>query len=106
MIDWIRRSVLLCFILLFINIGFSQDSTFIKSMYAGSYIIVPKNKTWQIEKAFINGNDAYNIKISTSSFKNKYLEGDTIRLPYYVAEMELLSSNSTKSYKLYIKETK
>jgi hypothetical protein len=68
--------------------------------------VVPKNKTWEIKRAYISGDDAYNIKISTSCFKNTYSAGDTIRIPFYVAEMELLSGNSIKTYQLYIKETK
>ena len=42
----------------------AQDSTFYKSAYAGGYIIVSQDESWEIDRAFVNDGDAYSIKIS------------------------------------------
>ena len=83
---------------------FCQDSTFVKVFYAGSSIKVPAERTWKIEKAYITSGDGYNIQISLSNFKSNYAGEESVSFPYYIAEMELLSSGSMVSYLLYIKQ--
>lgn len=82
----------------------AQDSTFYKSAYAGGYIIVPQDESWEIDRAFVNGGDAYSIKISMSNFDSNYNAGDTIHIPYYIAEMELLSNKQMVQYQFYFKQ--
>jgi hypothetical protein len=85
---------------------FAQDSTFVKSFTAGSSVKVPIGKTWCIEKAFISNGDGYQIKIAPSNFKAYYQADDRINLPYYIAEMELLTDRSMLYYLVTFKESK
>ena len=97
-----------CFII-FCLIGLNaaaQDSTYYKSAYAGGYLIVPQDESWEIDRAFVNDGDAYSIKISNSNFDTIYQAGDTIRAPYYIAEMELLSNKEMVQYQFYFKKQK
>lgn len=83
-------------------VGLCQDSTsFIKYAYAGSHLVVPSNEHWQFQRAFINGGDSYSIQINKNNFSDHYSAGDTIRLPYYIAEMELLTNKDLVQYQLY-----
>jgi hypothetical protein len=66
---------------------------------------VPKDKTWVIEKAFINAGDGYNVKINNANFKTLYNQKETLVVPSYIAEMELLDDKKTIWYQLYIKQT-
>lgn len=85
---------------------YSQDTTAVfKSGYAGGYLVVPQDQSWNLDRVFVNDGEAYNIQISNSNFEKNYLPGDTIRLPYYVAEMELLSKQSMVNYQLYFRST-
>lgn len=86
------------------NCSYSQDTTFVKKVLAGSSLKVPKNKTWQIEKAYINAGDEYNIKTNTNTFKTLYKNEDTIQIPSYVVEIELLENKSMLWFILYIKQ--
>ncbi len=95
--------ILLCIICLQFKKSVGQiNTTIVKRAYAGSYLCVPNGYVWEIEKAFINGGD-YNFKVNNSNFKNIYKSGDTIRFPYYISEMELLSEKSMVQYELYFK---
>jgi hypothetical protein len=85
---------------------FSQDSTFVKSFTAGSSVKVPMGKTWSIEKAFISNGDGYQIKIAKTNFKEQYKSAEQIVIPYYIAEMELLTDRSMLFYLVTIKESK
>lgn len=82
----------------------SQDTSFVKVYYAGSAAIVPAGKIWQVEKVFVSSGDGFNIKINNDTFKGDFIGGSKIQIPYYIAEMELLSSGSMVSYLLYIKQ--
>lgn len=82
----------------------SQDTSFVKIYYAGSYAQVPEGKMWQFEKVFISNGDGYNIKISNQVFEGEFVGGAKIQIPYYIAEMELLSSGSMMSYTVYINQ--
>lgn len=84
--------------------AFGQDSTFYKSAYAGSHMIVPENENWQLDRVFINGGDAYSIQVANTNFNKTYHAGDTIRAPYYIAEMELLSNKEMVQYQFYFKK--
>lgn len=84
--------------------AFGQDSTFYKSTYAGSHMIVPENETWEVDRVFVNGGDAYSIQVANTNFNETYHAGDTIRAPYYIAEMELLSSKEMVQYQFYFKK--
>ncbi len=102
-------TVLRCslFVLLFASnslLGFAQDSTYYISAYAGGHIIVPEDETWVIDRAFVNDGDAYSIQISNSNFKPSYTSGDTIQLPYYSADMELLDDTDMVQYQLYYRK--
>lgn len=81
--------------------AFGQDSTFYKSSYAGSHMIVPENENWQLDRVFVNGGDAYSIQVANTNFNETYHAGDTIRAPYYIAEMELLSNKEMVQYQFY-----
>jgi hypothetical protein len=85
---------------------YAQDSTFVKTVYAGSKLEVPKGKAWVIEKAFINAGDGYNIKINNANFKPQYNEKEPLLVPSYIAEMELISDKNTIWFQLYIKQAK
>ena len=76
----------------------AQDSTFYKSAYAGSHMIVPENENWQLDRVFVNGGDACSIQVANTNFNETYHAGDTIRAPYYIAEMELLSNKEIVQY--------
>jgi hypothetical protein len=76
----------------------------LKIVYAGSYLVVPEGKTWNIDRAFISEGGMYNILIQKSTFRDAYHSGDTIRIPYYIAEMELLNNQSMVQFQLHIKE--
>jgi hypothetical protein len=82
----------------------SQDTSFVKIYYAGSYAQVPEGKMWQFEKVFISNGDGYNIKISNQVFEGEFVGGAKIQIPYYIAEMELLSSGSMMSYTVNINQ--
>ena len=84
---------------------FSQDSTFVKSFTAGSSVKVPIGKKWCIEKAFISNGDGYQIKIAKTNFKEEYKASEQIVIPYYIAEMELLTDRSMLFYLVTIKES-
>lgn len=81
-----------------------QDSTFYKSAYAGSHMIVPQNEKWKLDRVFVNGGDAYSIQVANTNFNETYHSGDTIRAPYYIAEMELLSNKEMVQYQFYFKQ--
>ena len=85
---------------------YAQDSTFVKTVFAGSKLEVPKGKTWFIEKAFINAGDGYNIKINNANFKPQYTQKEPLLVPSYTAEMELISDKNTIWFQLYIKQAK
>jgi len=84
----------------------SQDSTYYKSAYAGGYLIVPQGESWEIDRVFVNDGEAYSIKISNANFDSTYNAGDTIRTPYYIAEMELLTKRDLVQYQIYYKKQK
>jgi hypothetical protein len=99
------RSIILLIFLFMVEALIAQDSTFVRSFYQGAIIKVPEGKQWKIERAFISANDGYNIKISQGYFKEIYGPADNLIIPYYCAEMELLSDTSSIIYLLTIKES-
>jgi hypothetical protein len=98
------KNRILYIILFFQSLLFAQDSTFIKTAYAGSKVMVPKGKIWVVEKAFINAGDGYNVKINTAYFKEYYTSKDAFIVPSYVSEMEMLTTKNAIWYQLYIKQ--
>jgi hypothetical protein len=95
------------FFVLFLSVGariYAQDSTFVKTVYGGSRLNVPEGKIWHIDKVYISDGEDYAIKISSSHFKTTYKSKDTITLPYYIPEMEILTKKGTLLYKIYYKE--
>lgn len=94
----------LLFITLLSYSAIGQDSTFYKSAYAGSHMIVPENENWQLDRVFVNGGDAYSIQVANTNFNETYHAGDTIRAPYYIAELELLSKKDMVQYQFYFKK--
>ena len=76
-----------------------------KVVIAGSYLVVPCGKCWKIDKLFISTDNGYNIQINKNLLNPVYHAGDTIRLPYYVAEMELAGKVNPAQYTLHINET-
>ena len=77
----------------------------VKIVYAGSYLVVPSGKTWQIERLFLSVDNGYNILVDKNNLKPIYSAGDTILLPYYIVEMELLGKDNSPKYHLEINET-
>ena len=49
--------------LFWVLIGYSQDTSFVKSAYGGSSITVPAGVTWQVDRVFVNNGTGYNIKL-------------------------------------------
>ncbi len=99
-----RFIVLLCAILSLSAAALhAQDSTFVKMAYGGSYITVPQGESWGIERVFITGNDGFSIQVSNTNFQASYSSSDTIRVPHYIAEMEMLSAGDMLQFKFYIK---
>jgi hypothetical protein len=70
-------------------------------VYAGAYITVPENESWELDRVFINDGDTYSIKVSNAHFKKNYFGGDTIKAPYYISEMELLTKKDFIHYQIY-----
>lgn len=83
--------------------GFSQDSTLVKAVYAGGFLIVPENESWELDRVFINDGKGYNILIRNENFSPLYQAGDTIKAPYYLAEMELLNDKNMVQYQFSFK---
>ena len=81
----------------------AQDSTFVKMTYGGSYMTVPEGENWGIDRVFITGNDGYSIQVSNTNFQSSYSSSDTIRVPHYIAEMEMLSGGDMPQFKFYVK---
>lgn len=81
----------------------AQDSTFVKMAYGGSYITVPHGESWGIERVFITGNNGFSIQVSNTNFQASYSSSDTIRVPHYIAEMEMLSGGDMPQFKFYVK---
>ena len=84
--------------------AFGQESTFYKSAYAGGHLVVPQTESWELDRVFVNDGNAYSIQVSNSNFQESYSAGDTIRAPYYSAEMELLSNKEMVQYQFYFKQ--
>ena len=96
---------LLFWLLLFAVFGKIWSQTEIKKYaVAGSFITVPLDKKWEINRSFIN-DGMYNVIINKSNFRQFYESNDTIRFPYYIAEMEMLSKPSSCNFILEITET-
>lgn len=88
------------------SFGFSQDddSTFYKSSYAGGYIVIPEGETWELDRVFVTDGSAYSIQVSNSNFEKTTLNfDDTLKVPYYIAEMELLNNRDLVQYQFYFK---
>jgi hypothetical protein len=101
----LRSTLILALFLSVSHISFCQDSTFYKSAYAGGYLVVPENETWELDRVFVNGGDAYSIQVSNSNFKQTAFNyGDTLKIPYYIAEMELLDNKEMVQYQFYFKQ--
>lgn len=98
------KSTLHIIFLLICKLVSAQDSSFVKTFYGGSKIVIPKSKIWIIEKAYISGGDGYNIQINQSHFQKEYKSEETILIPYYIPEMELLSNKNMASYFLTINQ--
>lgn len=94
----------LLYIVLLSYSAFGQDSTFYKSVYAGSHMIVPQDENWKLDRVFVNSGDAYSMQVANTNFKETYTSGDTIQVPYYITEMELLSNKEMVQYKFYFKQ--
>ena len=92
------------FILCFVAFAASAQETLYKSAYAGGHLVVPQTESWQLDRVFVNGGDAYSIQVANSNFNETYHAGDTIRAPYYIAEMELLSNKEMVQYQFYFKQ--
>jgi len=86
-------------------ISFSQDTTFLKITYAGNKLTVPENKIWKIDRVFISEGGQYAIQISTNNFSTIYNPKDTIVLPLYIPEMELLNRKDMVQFHFYISES-
>ena len=83
----------------------AQDSTFVQYFYSGSRFTVPPNCIWVIDKAFIGNEGEYQIQIANTHFNPQYQTGDILIIPYYVAEMELITSRSLVRFALTIHQT-
>ena len=92
------------FILCFVAFAASAQETLYKSAYAGGHLVVPQTESWELDRVFVNDGTAYSIQVSNSNFQESYSAGDTIRAPYYSAEMELLSNKEMVQYQFYFKQ--
>ena len=98
------KNILLILAIAFSSASLGQEATFYKSAYAGGQLMVPQTESWQLDRVFVNGGDAYSIQVANSNFNETYHAGDTIRAPYYIAEMELLSNKEMVQYQFYFKQ--
>lgn len=80
----------------------AQESPQLKSGYGGGYMVVPEGENWLLDRAFISDGEGYSILIGKNNFEKNYAAGDTLRLPYYVAEMELLTKSEMVQYQLSV----
>jgi hypothetical protein len=97
---------LLCLVFLVIGfISLSQDTTLLKISFAGNTLTVPEDKIWNIDRVFISEGGQYAIQISTNNFSTIYNPKDTIVLPLYIPEMELLNRKDMVQFHLYISES-
>ena len=96
------RLIYLIFFTCLSNLLLGQDSSFVKIAYGGSYMTVPEREHWGIERVFITGNDGYSIQVSNNNFQSYYSSSDTIRVPHYIAEMEMLSGADMPQFKFYM----
>jgi hypothetical protein len=83
----------------------AQDTIFLKIAYSGSFLKVPEGKTWSINRVFISDGGQYAIQVGTNHFRTSYNANETITMPYYISEMELLSNSDLMQFQLYISET-
>jgi len=97
------KIVVFCLLFFLAFTGFCQDSTYLKTAYAGGYLLVDEHQTWKLDRVFINGGEGYSIQINALNFEASYSSGDTIRMPYYIAEMELLDRKDLVLFELYFK---
>lgn len=86
--------------------AFSQDSTFVKTVLAGSKITVPEDKIWVVNKVYVNNGEGYNILVNIEEFTEKYKHQTPIQVPSYIPEMELLDTKSTIWFQLHLKQIK
>lgn len=101
-----RFAFMLCAVVSLNSFGLhAQDSTLIKIAYGGSYMTVPEGENWGIERVLITGNGGYSIQVSNDNFAAEYSALDTIRVPHYIAEMEMLSPGDLLQFKFYIKNS-
>ena len=94
----------LVYIVLLSFSALGQEASLYKSAYAGSHLVVPQTESWQLDRVFVNGGDAYSIQVANTNFNETYHAGDTIRAPYYIAQMELLSNKDMVQYQFYFKK--
>ena len=67
-------------------------------------MVVPENQFWELDRVFLNDGGSYSIKVSNSNFKQTTLNfGDTLTVPYYIAEMKLLDNQDMVQYQFYFK---
>jgi hypothetical protein len=95
---------ILCLSLFLYNLILEQNSIVCKSAYAGGYIVFSENATWHLEKVFINSGDAFSIQVSNTNFKATYHSGDTLHVPFYIADMELLTTRDMVQYTFYFQK--
>lgn len=75
-----------------------------KQALAGGICKVPEGKRWEILSVTVS-TGSYPILVNSVKFKDQLVEGDTLVLPFWLAEAELISEGTgAYSYTLKIKE--
>ena len=83
-----------------------QDSVTVKTLNCGSRLIVPAHQTWKIKQVLVSDNSGFSFKVNPANFKQVYNSGDTIKYPFYIAEMEFLSNKNMAYLQVYYIEKK
>ena len=84
--------------LLFFNSKVAAQETFSKTIFQGTYVVVPNNELWELNEVYVSAGGAYNFKVSNSNFKAHYKSGDTLRAPFYLPEMNFLDNQSSSQF--------
>ena len=97
------KNLLLILCLTLTNILFAQE----KKVYSmpGSYISPGSGVNWEIKQVYISAG-MYQIKVNKKSFPESLTANDTLYMPSWIAEQELLDAEGMDLSYIFIVEEK
>ena len=97
------RKTLLIFCFIFSTVLLAQE----KKVYSmpGSYISPTDGTTWEIKQVYISAG-MYQIKVNKKSFPESLTANDTLYMPSWIAEQELLDAEGMDLSYIFIVEEK